>query len=64
MSAVFVTATGTDVGKTFVTYWEAGSPNIGLAPNHSVSLAGGSSPSPSPTPTPAPTPTPTAVRGQ
>jgi len=56
------------VGKTFVTYWEAGSPNIGLAPNHSVSLAEGNgssaSPSPTPTPTPAPTPTPTAVRGR
>jgi signal peptidase I len=58
------------VGKTFVTYWEAGSPNIGLAPNHSVSLAegdgsGGSpSRSPAPTRTPAPSPTPTAVPGQ
>lgn len=54
------------VGKTFVTYWEAGSPNIGLAPNHSVSLAAGdgsaASPSPTPTPPPAPTPAPTAGR--
>jgi signal peptidase I len=54
------------VGKTFVTYWEAGSPNIGLAPNHSVSFAqgDGSSAIPSPTPTPVPTPTPTAVPRQ
>ncbi len=56
------------VGKTLVTYWEAGSPNIGLAPNHSVSFAEGdgasSSPGPVPTPTPALIPTPTAVRGQ
>jgi signal peptidase I len=44
------------VGKTFVTYWEAGSPNIGLAPNHSVSFAEGDDASP----TPAPSPTPTA----
>jgi signal peptidase I len=27
------------VGKTMVTYWEAGGPNIGLAPNHDVSFA-------------------------
>lgn len=27
------------VGKTFITYWEAGGPNIGLAPNHAVSFA-------------------------
>jgi signal peptidase I len=27
------------VGKTFVTYWEDGGPNIGLAPNHAVSFA-------------------------
>lgn len=57
------------VGKTFVTYWKEGSPNIGLAPNHSVSLAqdGDASASPSPTPTPipaAPTPAPTAAPGQ
>jgi signal peptidase I len=55
------------VGKTFVTYWQAGSPNIGLAPNHSVSFADSPSASPSPTPTPTaapPTPTPTAVPGQ
>jgi signal peptidase I len=54
------------VGKTLVTYWEAGSPNIGLAPNHSVSLAegDGSGASPSPTPAPTPAPTPTPVRGQ
>lgn len=27
------------VGKTFITYWEAGGPNIGLAPNHAASFA-------------------------
>ena len=48
------------VGKTFVTYWEAGSPNIGLAPNHSVSFAEGDAAAP----TPAPSPTPTAAPGQ
>jgi signal peptidase I len=56
------------VGKTFVTYWEAGSPNIGLAPNHDVGFAHGDSASPSPSPTrtpaPIPTPTPTAVPGR
>jgi signal peptidase I len=27
------------IGKTLVTYWNDGSPNIGLAPNHSVTFA-------------------------
>ncbi|MEO8456502.1 MAG: signal peptidase I [Chloroflexota bacterium] len=27
------------VGKTLVTYWESGGPNIGLAPNHGISYA-------------------------
>jgi signal peptidase I len=27
------------IGKTLITYWNEGSPNIGLAPNHSVGSA-------------------------
>jgi signal peptidase I len=27
------------IGKTLITYWNEGSPNIGLAPNHSVTFA-------------------------
>jgi signal peptidase I len=27
------------VGRTLITYWKEGSPNIGLAPNHAVSFA-------------------------
>ena len=46
------------VGKTFVTYWEAGSPSIGLAPNHSVSFAEDDNAAPEPSPTPTATPAP------
>lgn len=27
------------IGKTLITYWNAGSPNIGLAPNHTITSA-------------------------
>jgi hypothetical protein len=27
------------VGRTLITYWKEGRPNIGLAPNHAVSFA-------------------------
>ena len=27
------------IGKTLITYWNEGSPNIDLAPNHSITFA-------------------------
>jgi signal peptidase I len=32
------------IGKTMITYWHRGGPNIGMAPNHSVSMAEESEP--------------------